>query len=122
LAVYDQALAQYRLTILQSFQNVADALNALDEDAKILQAQADAEKSARESLDLVRKQYQLGAVSYLVLLNAERQYQDAYILRVQAQAARFSDTAALFVALGGGWWNIEAIDSNKELTSREKTP
>lgn len=107
VAAYDQAAAQYRATVLQAFQNVADVLRALDADARTLQAQADAEAAARDTLDLTQKQFQLGAVSYLSLLNAERQYQQTRISLVQAQAARFADTAALFQALGGGWWNRE---------------
>jgi NodT family efflux transporter outer membrane factor (OMF) lipoprotein len=108
VAAYDQAAAQYRGVVLQAFQNVADVLWALDLDAVTLGAQADAEKSARDSLDLTQKQFQLGAVSYLSLLNAERQYQQAKIGLIQAQALRFADTAALFQALGGGWWNRAA--------------
>jgi NodT family efflux transporter outer membrane factor (OMF) lipoprotein len=105
VAAYDQAAAQYRSTVLQAFQNVADVLRALDADAETLKAQADAENAARESLDLTDKQFRLGAVSYLSLLNAERQHELAKIGLVQAQAIRFADTAALFQALGGGWWN-----------------
>ena len=105
VAAYDQAAAQYRAIVLQAFQNVADVLWALGADADILTAQADAEKAARDSFDLTQKQFQLGAVSYLSLLNAERQHQQARIGLVQAQAVRFADTAALFQALGGGWWN-----------------
>lgn len=104
-AAYDQAAAQYQETVLQAFQNVADVLLALDEDANTLKAQADAEAAARDALELSQKQFQLGAVSYLLLLNAERQYQQARISLVQAQTARFADSAALFQALGGGWWN-----------------
>ena len=105
VAAYDQAEAQYRATVLQAFQNVADVLRALDADARTLAAQADAEEAARDSFDLTQKQFQLGAVSYLSLLNAERQHQQARIGLIQAQAVRFADTAALFQALGGGWWN-----------------
>jgi NodT family efflux transporter outer membrane factor (OMF) lipoprotein len=105
VATYDQAMAQYRATVLQAFQSVADVLRALEEDANTLKAQADAEAAARDTLDLTQTQFKLGAVSYLSLLNAERQYQEARISLVQAQAARFADTAALFQALGGGWWN-----------------
>ncbi len=105
VAAFDQARAQYRATILQAFQNVADVLRALDADANTLKAQADAEAAAHDALDLTQKQFELGAVSYLSLLNAERQYQQQRISLVQAQAARFADTAALFQALGGGWWN-----------------
>ena len=104
IAAYDQAEAQYRETVLEAFQNVADVLRALEKDAQTLKAQAEAEAVSRASLDLARKQFQLGAVSYLTLLNAERQHQQARISLVQARAARFSDTAALFQALGGGWW------------------
>jgi len=107
VAAYDQAAALYRETILQAFRNVADVLRALDSDAATLKAQAEAEAAARDTFELTRQQFQLGAVTYLSLLNAERQYQQARISLVQAQAARFADTAALFQALGGGWWNRE---------------
>ncbi len=107
IAAFDLAEAQYRETVLLAFGNVADVLRALETDAQTLKAQADAEAAARASLDLARKQFQLGAGSYLTLLNAERQHQQARIGMVQAQAVRYSDTAALFQALGGGWWNRE---------------
>jgi NodT family efflux transporter outer membrane factor (OMF) lipoprotein len=119
IASYDQADAQYRETVLLAFRNVADALRALEMDAQTLAAQADAEATARASLDLARQQFRLGAVSYLTLLNAERQHQQARIGLVQARAARFSDTAALFQALGGGWWNREPEDG-METTSRKE--
>lgn len=105
---YDLAAAQYRQTVLLAFQNVADTLRALDDDARLLQAQADAEAAARESLALAERQFQLGAVSYLTLLNAQRQYHLARVLLTQAQANRYADTAALFQALGGGWWQRDA--------------
>jgi len=105
VAAYEQADAQYRATVLSAFQNVADTLRALDLDAATLKEQAEVESLARESFNLVTRQYQLGAVSYLVLLDAERTYLQARLNLVQAQAARYADTAALFQALGGGWWN-----------------
>jgi NodT family efflux transporter outer membrane factor (OMF) lipoprotein len=104
-AAYDAAAAQYRATLLTAFQNVADSLRALDTDAQALKAQAEAEALAAESLALATEQYKLGAISYLALLDAQRSYQQAHINLVQAQAARYADTAALFQALGGGWWN-----------------
>jgi len=111
VAAYDQAYAQYRQTVLAALHNVADVLDALDYDAHTLKAQAEAEASARASLELARRQFELGASSQLALLNAERQAQQAQIGLVQAQAARLADTAALYQALGGGWWqrasNIE---------------
>ena len=106
-AAYDQAAALYRGTVLLAFQNVADVLRALELDAATLKAQAGAEAAARESLELARRQYQLGAVSYLALLDAERQHQQSLIGLAQARSARFADTGALFQALGGGWWNRE---------------
>jgi NodT family efflux transporter outer membrane factor (OMF) lipoprotein len=104
-AAYDQAEATYRNTVLGAFQNVADALRALQDDAATLKAQQRAVRAASDSLDLVRSQYRLGAIAYVNLLDAQRTYQQARLALVQAQAARFADTAALFQALGGGWWN-----------------
>ncbi len=119
VAAYDQAAAQYRATVLQAFQSVADVLRALEEDANTLKAQADAEAAARDTLDLTQTQFKLGAVSYLSLLNAERAYQEARISLVQAQATRFADTAALFQALGGGWWNRAPQADNAAKTNME---
>jgi len=104
-AAYEAAAAQYRATLLTAFQNVADSLRALDADADALKAQAEAEALAAESLALAEQQYKLGGISYLSLLDAQRSYQQTHIALVQAQAARYADTAALFQALGGGWWN-----------------
>jgi len=106
-AAYDQAFAQYRQTVLTAFQDVADVLNALEFDAATLKAQAEAEAAARESLEVTQQQLKFGAASYLQLFNAQRQHSLAKSALVQAQAARYADTVALFQALGGGWWNRE---------------
>lgn len=116
IAAYDAASAQYREAVLLAFQNVADVLRALDADALALKAQADAEAVARESLELIRQQFQLGSVNYISLLIAERQYLQARIGLVQAQATRYADTAALFQALGGGWWNRQSQGSAMKMT------
>lgn len=105
IAAYERAAAQYRGTVLSAFQDVANALRALQVDAEALRVQVAAEQAAGASLRLAEQQYQLGGVNYLVLLVAQRTYQTAVIGRLRAQAARYSDTAALFQALGGGWWN-----------------
>lgn len=118
VAAYDQATAQYQETVLQAFQNVADVLRALDADASALKAQSDAEEAAASTLALTQKQFRLGAVSYLSLLDAQRQYQQTRISLVQAQAARFADTAALFQALGGGWLNRVPQADTAALTNR----
>jgi len=92
---------------------VADALRALQSDADAVKAQAEAVHSAADSLAISREQYQAGAITYTALLTAEQTYQQARIALVQAQAARFADTAALFQALGGGWWNRSDPAANK---------
>lgn len=120
VAAFDQASAQYRGIVLQAFQNVADVLQALDSDAHTLRAQVDAEKAARDTFEVTQQQFRFGAVSYLLLLNAQRQHQQARISLVQAQAARFADSAALFQAMGGGWWNRET-EKRAPTTATEKT-
>jgi NodT family efflux transporter outer membrane factor (OMF) lipoprotein len=102
---YEQAAAQYRLTVLNAFQNVADTLTALGHDAETLRAEADALDAAKASLDLIQRQYDAGAVNYVSLLTAQQLYQNARIDFVRATASRFTDTITLFQALGGGWWN-----------------
>jgi NodT family efflux transporter outer membrane factor (OMF) lipoprotein len=105
VAAYDQAAALYRETVLRAFQNVADALRALEIDARTLRLQTEAAAVARHTLELTQKEFRYGATNYLALLDAERQYQQTRISLVQSQAQRYADTAALFQALGGGWWN-----------------
>lgn len=105
LADLDQAAAQYRQTVLAALEDVADSLRALQTDALNLKAQTTAEQATSDSLEITRKAYKAGGVSYVSLLVAEREYLQARQARVQAIAARYSDSAALFQALGGGWWN-----------------
>jgi NodT family efflux transporter outer membrane factor (OMF) lipoprotein len=105
VAAFQQAEAQYRQTVLQAFQNVADVLRALETDAHALSAETKAEKAAKSALQLTYSQYRLGGTNYINLLNAQEQYLQTKMNRVRAQAARFSDTALLFQALGGGWWH-----------------
>jgi NodT family efflux transporter outer membrane factor (OMF) lipoprotein len=111
VASYEQAAAQYRSTVLQAFQNVADTLSALEFDATELKTQDAAVQAALESLELTQLQYQIGAVSYLSLLESDRDYQQARIGLINAQARRYADTAALFQALGGGWWNRPVLSA-----------
>jgi len=104
-AAYDQAEAQYRSTVLTAFQNVADTLHAIEQDAASLRAAAAATQAAAVTLDLTKKQLDGGYTNYLAVLSAEQSYQQAVLNLVQAQSNRYADTAALFQALGGGWWN-----------------
>jgi NodT family efflux transporter outer membrane factor (OMF) lipoprotein len=118
----DQAGAQYRLVVLQAFQNVADVLTALDNDAQALKAEYDAVNAAKVGLDLIQKQYDDGAVNYVSLLTAQQTYQQARIAYVRAVASRYTDTVSLFQALGGGWWNrndqgtLQALSSDRHST------
>jgi NodT family efflux transporter outer membrane factor (OMF) lipoprotein len=105
-AALDEAGAQYRAAVLLACQNVADTLRALRADADALKADAEADRAARASFEMTRQQYQLGTVSLVALLNAEQTYQQAELALTQAQANRYADTAGLFQALGGGWWNL----------------
>ncbi len=103
----DQATAQYRGTVLSALQDVADVLRALENDALTLQAEARAEAAARDSLEIIRRQYQAGGTSYVNLVIAQRQDAQARLTRIQGEMARLTDSAALLQALGGGWWNGE---------------
>ena len=107
-AQYDASLESYRSTVLDAFGQVADVLRAIEWDAYSLKAAVETEGLAKQTLDLTQRQFDIGAISYLSLLNAQRQYFDARRRRVQAEAVRYADTAALYVALGGGWWNRDA--------------
>ena len=102
---YNAAAWSYRGTVIGAVQNVADALRALQNDADALKAARDFERAAKISFDLARQQMQTGNANVLLLLTAQQAYLQAVIQVVQARAARLSDTAALFQALGGGWWN-----------------
>ncbi len=114
IAAYQQSYEQYKQTVLVAFQNVADVLRALENDARTLHAQKTAETAAKKGLYITQKQFALGGISYLSLLSAEQQYQQTLINLIQAQAARYADTAALFQALGGGWWNYHPENANAE--------
>lgn len=104
-AAYVEAAEQYRGTVLMAFQNVADTLVALDQDADALQASAKAEQAAKTTLDLSQLQLKHGYIGTFELLAAQQAYQQARIALVAAEANRFADTAALYQALGGGWWH-----------------
>ncbi|MBI2740559.1 MAG: efflux transporter outer membrane subunit [Rhodospirillales bacterium] len=104
-ALFEQAQAQYRSAVLTGFRNVADTLRALEHDAQLLKLAVDAEHASSTSLTIARRRLELGDTTYVVVLIAELTYQQALLVRIQAQANRLADTAALFQALGGGWWN-----------------
>jgi NodT family efflux transporter outer membrane factor (OMF) lipoprotein len=108
-AAFQQAAAQYQGTVITAYQNVADTLHASLSDADELAGAVETENAAKVTYDLMRRQLEVGYVSYLSLLSAETAYRQALLTRVQAQATRYGDTVALFQALGGGWWNRKEV-------------
>jgi outer membrane protein TolC len=114
-----EAGAQYRGTVIAALQNVADTLHSIQSDADALKAATTSEQASKKLFELTRRQYQLGYVSYQNLLISEQNYQMNVIGLIQAQTARLGDTAALYQALGGGWWNQQdgksVINSTAEL-------
>ena len=98
-----QAEALYRQAVITAFQNVADALRALQADTKAVKAAVYAEQTAKRSLEIVKKQLQVGSVNILAVLNAEQTYLLAAESRVQTEGARLGDVVGLFMALGGDW-------------------
>ncbi len=104
-----QAAAQWRSTVVSAFQNVADVLVAVQNDALTLNFATVAQTAAARGLSLASLQYKLGGVSYLSVLNAQQIYQNTVITLIRARAARYTDTIALFQALGGGWWHRDDL-------------
>jgi NodT family efflux transporter outer membrane factor (OMF) lipoprotein len=112
VAAAQAAAANYKATVITAFQDVSNTLYALQADGEALAAETEAERTAAESLKLVQVQYKAGGASYLQVLTSEQTYQNAAIAQVKARAQRYADTAALFQALGGGWWNRNDLAAN----------
>jgi NodT family efflux transporter outer membrane factor (OMF) lipoprotein len=107
IAAFEQAGAAYQEVVLRGFQDVADILRALEADARVLRETAEAAAQARAFYDLTLERYKAGGVSQLAVLDAQRQYRRTTLDQTQALADRYADSAALFQALGGGWWQSE---------------
>lgn len=114
VAAAQQAAANYRATVITAFQNVSDTLYALKGDVESLDAETLAQSIAAQSLSLVQAQYKSGAANYLQVLSAEQSYQTVAVALIKAKAQRYADTAALFQALGGGWWNRSDVAANSK--------
>jgi NodT family efflux transporter outer membrane factor (OMF) lipoprotein len=121
IEAYQASQSDYRQVVLSSFQQVADNLRAVEHDAETLKAQGAALTAADQALKLLQSNYQAGLVNYLQVLTADNQYQQARLGVIQAQVLRLQDTAALFVALGGGWWNPVANREAKDKLKAEKS-
>jgi outer membrane protein TolC len=113
VAAFDQAGAAYHEVVLAGLQNVADAMVALDADAKTLHDRAEAATLTQRAYGITSQQYEMGGVSLLVMLDAQRQQLAASLDETQAIRNRYVDTAALFQALGGGWWTAEAAEKSR---------
>ena len=112
-ATYRQSAAQYRSTVIDAVQNVADVLHAVHSDAAALASADLAERAAARSFAIAQQQLTLGDISEVVMLNAEQTWRQAAVTLAQARANRYADTVALFQALGGGWWNRHDVASSQ---------
>ena len=108
VAAYEEAGATYQQVVLQAFEQVADSLRAIDHDAQTLQARTEAAVQAEATYNMASQRYTAGGISQLSLLDAQRQYLQTSIDRTSSAASRYADSASLFQALGGGWWNDPA--------------
>ena len=114
IAAYQSAQANYRQAVLDAFAQVGDSLKALEHDAQALRAQGEAQRAAGEALKLVQVNYRAGLAAYTDVWVADVQLHQASIGYLQALAQRYQDTVALFVALGGGWWNAPHVADSRE--------
>jgi NodT family efflux transporter outer membrane factor (OMF) lipoprotein len=104
---FEASRARYEQTVLGGLQQVADTLRALDHDAARIDAERRLLATADEALSLQRLRYDAGKIDLLTLLDAQRSYGQARLGYAQAEGQQLSDSAQLYVALGGGWWNTE---------------
>jgi NodT family efflux transporter outer membrane factor (OMF) lipoprotein len=105
VAAYEEAGAYYQETVLQAFRDVADALRAIDNDAQTLQARSEAATQAEVTYQIASQRFTAGGISQLSLLDAQRQHLQTMLDRTTSAASRYTDSASLLQALGGGWWN-----------------
>jgi NodT family efflux transporter outer membrane factor (OMF) lipoprotein len=121
-AAFDQAAAQYRSTVINAFQNVADVMESIQADARTLQAAVEAQEAASKSLEVVTQRLHAGEATYLSVLIAQQAYETTRVAAIQARAARLADTVALFQAIGGGWWNRSNVRIASSAIRSTRTP
>ena len=112
-AAYRQAAAQYQGVVVGAFQNTADALQAIWADGEALKTAAAADAVSQKSLAIAKRQQAAGQATALAVLSAEATERQTRLAVLQAQAAKDSDIAALYQALGGGWWNAPGAVANR---------
>jgi len=107
-AAYDQSVANYRQTVLTSFQEVEDdmaALRILEDEARI---QAVAVTAAERSLALSNNRYRGGVVTYLEVITSQSAALSNERVAVGILRQRMTTTVLLIKALGGGW-NVSSL-------------
>jgi NodT family efflux transporter outer membrane factor (OMF) lipoprotein len=124
LAAFKESAADYQQTVLQAFGQVADILQALTHDTNLLTAQSRALSMASEAVRLQRISYGSGGSGIIGLLDAQRQYQQAKLGYVRAEAQRYQDTVQLLVAMGGGWWDqkLASADGGDNWVRHDRQP
>lgn len=103
LARLDQALLSYRRTVLGALAEVATALTTYRESGILLDIQKRRVGSARESLRLAELRYRAGVVSFIEVLDAQRQLFAAETEQVNSLLERRLALSRIYLALGGGW-------------------
>jgi NodT family efflux transporter outer membrane factor (OMF) lipoprotein len=121
-AAFDQAAAQYRSTVINAFQNVADVMQSIQADARTLQAAVEAQDAASKSLEVATQRLRAGEATYLSVLIAQQAYETTRVAAIQARAVRLADTVALFQAIGGGWWNRSDVRIASSAIRSTRTP
>jgi NodT family efflux transporter outer membrane factor (OMF) lipoprotein len=102
-AQYDAAVANYRQTVLTSFQAVEDQLSTLRILSKEVVEQRTAVSSASHYLDLAQTRYRAGVDSYLNVITAQTAVLTDRVTELSIQLRQMSASVSLILALGGGW-------------------
>lgn len=118
---FNAKASTYKSTVLTAFGQVADTLTAIENDAELVDRERSASDSAGTTRQLIQETYRGGGVTVLQVLDAERQYATARLGYTRARAQRFTDTAQLFNAMGGGWWDWRSSDEASGVKSISAT-
>jgi NodT family efflux transporter outer membrane factor (OMF) lipoprotein len=113
-AAYDQAVADYRQTVLTAFQQVEDQLAALRILAQQAKVQAEAVKAAEEQVNIQLNQYSAGTTAFTAVVVAQAALLTNQVTALTIRQDRFVAAVTLIEALGGGW-NVTALPTTTEL-------
>lgn len=100
---YDEAVANYRQTVLDAYREVEDNLAITSSLAGTAELQARAAKAAREADRVTQNQYREGVADYPVVVDAANGALDAGRGELQVRLRRLDASVNLIMALGGGW-------------------